>query len=200
MKKWIVILMMAAAMMILLTGCESLGLRKEPTEAQKQVGWLTAELAEEIETEGTVPGSPAAKKLKEGTKAAALYLGPPQTPADSEDFDTIAPMAQYDAQQRPDAFEMADNAFELGIGVTSLLLGTGGFKLVQKLRKLRQKAKAFEQVVKNNELFKRTLTQGQQETFGKCQRNEQPPEQRVLIAEVKAGQQTGTITVNSQNL
>jgi len=197
MKKWIVTLMM---MVILLAGCESMGLRKEPTESQKQLAWLTADLAKEVEAEGTVPGSPAAKKLTEGTKAAAYWYGPPQVPADSDEFDTIAPMAQHDAQQRPDAFEMADSAFDLGIGLLTLLGGGGGLVLVQKLRKWQQKAKGFEQVVKNNELFKGTLSQEQKTEFGTCQKNAQTPEQKVLIAEVKAGQQIGTITVNPANL
>lgn len=171
--------------LLLLAGCQSMGLRNEPTEPMKQTAWLTKEIAEAIEKEGTVAHSPGAKKMVEGAKAAAYYYGLPKTPPDMSQFDTLAPQAQLDAQEKPDPFQVADGVLGLAIAGAALFGGGGAVKVVQKLKTIREKSKAFAQVVKNNELYKEGLSKDQRETFGKYQRNQQTPEQHLLITQAK---------------
>ena len=178
-------ILLMCVILLYMAGCDSLGLRFEPTEPQKQSAWLTADLAKEVESEGTVPGSPAAKRLVEGTKATAYYYGPPKIPANMSQFDTIAPMAQQQAQERPDAWVLADSALELAIGVSVLLGGVYGTKAVKYLSTARQKAKALEQVVMNNELFKFGLSPPQKAEFGNAQQG-QSQTTRALVAEIRA--------------
>lgn len=183
-------ILLMCVILLCVAGCNSLGLRYEPTEPQKQSAWLTADLAKEVESEGTVPGSPAAKRLVEGTKATAYYYGPPKVPADMSQFDTIASMAQRQAQERPDPWALADSALELAIGVSALLGGVYGTKAVKYLSTARQKAKALEQVVVNNELFKSALSPPQRAKFGDAQQR-QSQATRALVAEIKV--KSGTV-------
>jgi len=176
------------AAILVIPGCSE-PLRFGPTEAQKQTAWLTADLARKVDADGTIPGSPASKKLVRGTRAGAYYMGPPKTPADIEQFDTIAPLAEQQAQARPDAWAMADNALELGVGIAAIFGGAGGAALIRRLKILRQKGKALEQVVKGNDLFKTKKGNGTSttENFTSAHNDVQDTETKKLVAILRAG-------------
>ena len=135
-------------------GCQE-PLRLAPSEAQKQTAFLTADIARAIEQNGTDPGSPASKKVVQGTRALSLYMGTPKLPADPDEFETVVAASEQQAYERPDPWKVADHLLELGIGVAAVAGGGGGTIIANKLKKLRQKSKALEEIVKGNELLKK---------------------------------------------
>jgi hypothetical protein len=90
-----------------------------------------------------------------GTATSLAYTGRPTVSPNPDDFDTINEQAQADAELRPDIGETMDSALELGLGIAALIGGAGGLRLTQGLRRTHGKAKAFNEVVSQNELFKK---------------------------------------------
>ena len=160
-------------------GCEE-PLRLAPSEAQKQTAFLTADLAKEVEQKGTDPASPAARKLVQGTRSMAIYMGTPKVPADPDEFETVASEAEQQAYERPDPWKVADHLLELGIGVTAVVGGGTGTVIASKLKKLRQKSKALEEIVKGNELLKKNGGDF------KTAHSKQSPATKALVAEIRA--------------
>jgi hypothetical protein len=114
-------------LLVLLIGCED-GLRFAPSESLKQVAELTHDLAAKINAEGTSPGSPASERVMTGARASLLYMGRPKAPAEIEQFDTVTAQAITDAAKRPDPWQVADSALELGIGIAALFAGAAVLK------------------------------------------------------------------------
>lgn len=141
------------AVLALSAGCTD-AMRFAPTEQQKQTAWLTNDLAKEIESNGTEAGSPAAKKIVQGTTAAALYYGLPKQPADPQEFETVAADATAQSMERPDPWKVADNLLVLGAGIATIIGGVAGQRIASGIGTLRAKAKALEEVVVGNELLK----------------------------------------------
>ncbi len=177
MKAGIVVIMLLAV--LLLGGCEE-PLRLAPSQAQKQTAFLTADIAKAVEQNGTDPASPASKKLVQGTRAMAIYMGTPKVPADPDEFETVVSQAEQQAYERPDPWKIADNLLELGIGVAAIVGGGTGTIVVNRLRKLRQKSKALKEVVMGNELLKENGGD-----FKKAHRA-QSPKTKTIIAEIRA--------------
>ena len=165
--------------LIAIGGCEE-PLRFAPSQAQKQAALLTADIAKAVEQKGTEPASPASKKLVQGTRAMAIYMGTPKMPADPDEFDTVVSQAEQEAFERPDPWKVADHLLELGIGVAAIVGGGTGTVVVNKLKKLRQKSKALEEVVKGNELLKKNGT-----TFKEAH-SKQSPGTKAIVAEIRA--------------
>lgn len=153
MKKIILLTVLLLAVLAVSAGCQN-AVRFAPSEQQKQLAWLTNDLAKSIDATGTDARSPAAKKLVQGTTAAALYYGPPKAPADPDNFETIATAATAQSMERPDPWEVADNFLLLAGGIATVLGGVGGTKVASHIVKLRAKAKALQEVVVGNELLK----------------------------------------------
>ena len=171
-----------------LSGCEeALGLRLSPTEAQKQSSELTYALALKVDREGTEPESPASKKLVSGTAASLTYTGRPKEVPNPDDFETITSAATGDAGKRPDLGKTMDSALEIGLAIAGLFGGVGGVKVAQVLVKAHQKAKAFEEVVSNNDLFKKLAESESLATldlFKKANVSQTPTTQK-LVAEAR---------------
>lgn len=58
------------------------------------------------------------------------------------------------AGRRPDEWEIADSAIDLGIGIFALLGGVYGTKAVRFLESAKTKTQALKEIISGNELFK----------------------------------------------
>lgn len=177
--KTILITALLFVILVVSSGCQD-AIRFAPSEQQKQLAWLTNDLAKGIESTGTDAGSPAIKKLAQGTTATALYYGLPKEPADPKDFEAIATTATEQSMERPDPWEVADNMLLLAGGIATVLGGVGGTKIASGIVKLRAKAKALQEVVVGNELLK---TNGGD--FGKAHMG-QSVKTRTIVAGIRA--------------
>ena len=191
----IIILAIAGIAVLICGGCQdSVGLRFSPTEEIKQNAELTNLLAQKINVDGTDPESPASEKLVVGTATSLAYTGRPAVSPNPDAFDTINEQAQADAELRPDVAETMDAALELGIGIATLLGGVGSVKLVQGLRKIHGKAKAFNEVVSQNDLFKKIASADEVEKFKRAFSG-QTASTRRAVAQVRAEEKTKMVRV-----
>lgn len=178
----------------LLCGCDSL--RFAPGEAQKQNAWLhtrTATIAAEIARDEA-----ASEKLRALTKLSQFqsrpitsYYGLPKEFPQADTAEDIlaesswqlARTALAESAERPDAWQLADNVFELAIGISALLGGMYGTRAVRFLKQARAKSKALQEIIVGNELFKK-----QNETsvaaFKQAQKI-QSSQTRQIVAEMK---------------
>ncbi len=180
---------------LLLAGCDSL--RFAPTEAQKQNAWLhnrTATMAAD-----TARNEAASKKLQALTglsqlqsRAFTSYYGLPKEFPRADTAEEILAqsnfrLAQTALQQsadRPDAWQLADNAFELAIGISALLGGVYGTRAVRFLKQARKKSQALQEIIAGNELFKK-----EHEAYAgefKQAHKDQSPQTRQIVAEMRA--------------
>jgi len=150
----------------LFVGCDSL--RFAPTEVQKQNAWLhnrTAMVAAE-----TARTEAASKKLQALTRLSQLqsraftsYCGLPREFPQANTAEDIlaqsnfqlARIALRESSDRPDAWQLADSAFELAIGISALLGGVYGARSVRFLKQARAKSQALKEIIAGNELFKK---------------------------------------------
>lgn len=151
--KTILIAALMFAVLVVSAGCQD-AIRFAPSQPQKKLAWLSSDLAKSIDATGTDAGSPAIKKLVQGTTATALYYGPPKEPADPQDFEAIAAEATEHSMERPDPWKLADNLLVLGAGIATIVGGVAGQRIASSIGTLRAKAKALQEVVVGNELLK----------------------------------------------
>ncbi|MBW8000639.1 MAG: hypothetical protein FVQ80_01280 [Planctomycetes bacterium] len=177
-----------------LAGCQSL--RFAPSELQKQNAWLcnrtamiTAQTAKEEDSSQKLQGLTKLAELQ--SRAFPAYFGlpkeypPAETAEDvlSQSNFILASRALNDSTARPDGWEMADSAIELGIGLCALLGGAYGLKAAQFLRLAKTKSNALREIVSGNELFKKQNDQFR-ESFKQAHKN-QSPKTRQIVAEMK---------------
>jgi hypothetical protein len=175
-------------------GCDSL--RFAPGERQKQNAWLhnrtAAVAAEAARTEQASPELQALTKLSEAqSRAFTSYCGLPQEYPPAETAQEIlaqsnwqlAEAAQAESAERPDPWQVADSALELGIGIFGLLGGVYGTRAVGFLRTARTKSQALKEIVQGNELFKKQNVS--QAAAFKAAHQLQSPQTRQLVAEMK---------------
>lgn len=178
----------------LLAGCDSL--RFAPSEQQKQNAWLhnrtttiAADTARDEQASGQLQALAEMSELQ--SQAFTSYFGlPKKFPQATCAEDVLAQSNRQLAQtalrqsgERPDAWQVADSALELGIGICALFGGVYGTRAVQFLRDARTKSKALQEIVAGNELFKKN-NQTQVAAFKQAQQN-QSPETRQIVAGVK---------------
>lgn len=186
MKKLMLWAILALGVLVSAGGCEE-ALRFAPSESIKQTAELTNQMARKINTEGIEAQSPASKQMVKGTQVALSYIGRPKEIPEPEQFDIISDQAQQDAEKRPDAWQMADSAIELGIGVCALLGGVYGTRAVKFLKDARTKSKALQEIVDGNELFKKSSEQGTASAFANSHNNAQSIETKKIVADLKLG-------------
>ncbi len=198
MKKIVAILILLCFVSI---GCE--GLRFAPSRAQKQNAWLHNRTA--IITAETARSENTSEKLQALTKLSELqsrpftaYFGLPKEFPQAETAEDIlaqsnwqlARMALTESAERPDAWQLADSAFELAIGVCALLGGVYGTRAVRFLKEARVKSKALKEIIEGNELFKKQafeVPNDKPAVFAfKEAHKDQSPETRQIVAETKA--------------
>jgi hypothetical protein len=178
----------------LLAGCDSL--RFVPSEQQKQNAWLhnrTAIVADEAaRAEDTSEKLQALTGLSElQSRAFTSYFGLPKEFPQARSAEEIlaesnwqlANTAVQQSGDRPDAWQVADSAMELGIGICALLGGVYGTRAVGFLKNARTKSKALQEIITGNELFKKN-NQTQVAAFKQAQQN-QSPETKQIVAQLK---------------
>jgi hypothetical protein len=188
-------LMILIMLCLLLCGCDSL--RFAPGEAQKKNAWLhsrtTAIAAATAEDEAASQKLQALTKLSQlQSRAITSYYGLPKVlpPADTaeqilgESSWQLGQTALVESAERPDAWQVADNALELGIGICALLGGVYGTRAVRFLKQARTRSKALQEIIAGNELFKKQ-NESSIAAFKQAQKL-QSPQTRQIVAEVKA--------------
>jgi hypothetical protein len=190
MKKVIIVLLGC----VLLSGCD--GFRFAAREEQKQnayLHWRVAELAAaQAKAEETSPQLQGLTGLasRQGRAFAADYGMPRELPAadNAEQIlhgsgAAIAATAYQQSMERPDVWQMADGAMNLGIGLAGLLGGAYGIRATQFLKQAREKSKALKEIIEGNELFKQNCPT-QAAAFKDAQAG-QSTETRKIVTEVK---------------
>ncbi|MHC4642765.1 MAG: hypothetical protein ACYS32_14065 [Planctomycetota bacterium] len=170
----------------ILCGCDSL--RFAPGEAQKQNAWLhsrtaaiAAAVAEDESTSQKLQGLTKLSQLQ--SRAITSYYGLPEQIL-SESSWQLGRVALAESMERPDAWQVADNALELGIGICALLGGVYGTRAVRFLKQARTKSKALQEIIAGNELFKKQ-NESSVVAFKEAQKL-QSQQTRQIVAEVKA--------------
>jgi hypothetical protein len=189
------LLSISIVLCLLLCGCESL--RFAPGEAQKQNAWLHSRTA--AIAAATAEDEAASQKLQELTKLSQLqsraitsYYGIPKELPQADTTEQILSesnwqlgrMALVESAERPDAWQVADNALELGIGICALLGGVYGTRAVRFLKQARTKSKALQEIIAGNELFKKN-NDTSIVTFKQAHHN-QSQQTRQIVAEMKS--------------
>jgi hypothetical protein len=191
MKKILAILILSC---LLLAGCDSL--RFAPTEAQKQNAWLhnrtatmAADTAKSENTSGKLQALTGLSQLQ--SRAFTSYCGLPKEFPRADTAEEILAESSFQLAQtalrqsadRPDAWQLADNAFELAIGISALLGGAYGMRAVRFLKHAKLKSKALQEIIAGNELFKKQ-NESSVASFKQAQRL-QSPQTRQIVAQVK---------------
>jgi hypothetical protein len=190
-KKMYVVL----AACVLLSGCDAL--RFGPREEQKQnayLHWRVVELAAaQARTEQVSAQLQGLTGLASQQSRAfvADYGMPNELPAaDSAEQIlsgsgvAIAQTAYQQSVERPDVWQMAGGAIDMGIALAGLLGGAYGVRITQFLKQARDKSKALKEIIEGNELFKQTNPASVQ-AFKDAQK-EQSTQTRKIVTEVKA--------------
>jgi len=189
---------MAAGLMgtliLLVAGCDSL--RFAPSEQQRQNAWLhnrTATVAAETaRAEQTSQELQALTKLSElQSRSFTSYCGLPKEYPQAETTEQIladsnwqiANAALAQSAERPDPWQVADSALDVGIAISALFGGVLGTRAVRFLQDARAKSQALKEIIQGNELFK-TQNARQVEAFKAAQQH-QSPETRQLVTALK---------------
>jgi hypothetical protein len=179
---------------LLTCGCESL--RFAPNEAQKQNAWLHHRTetitAETARAENTSDRLQALSRLGElQSRAFVSYFGLPQQYPQAETAEDVlaesnrqlAETALQSGAARPDGWQVADAALELGIGICALFGGVTGTQAMRFLKNARTKSKALQEIIAGTELFKQQNTESA--AAFKQAHNNQSPETRQLVTQMK---------------
>jgi hypothetical protein len=182
--------------MLFCAGCESI--RFAPNETQKQNAWVhnqtAAIAAQEAQAEQTSEELQDLTRLSEmQSRAFVAYCGLPDeypkadTAEDvlSESNRQLATAAITQSRQRPDAWGVADSAFELGIAIAGLFGGVYATRIGKFLQDAKSKSNALKEIVLANEIFKKTNPDAA-DAFKDAQRN-QSPLTKQIVSEVKSG-------------
>ena len=178
----------------LLGGCDSV--RFAPTEAQKRNAWLhnrTVTVAAECaRAESASEKLQALSGLSElQSRAFVSYCGLPKEFPQAETAEDILAQSSFelargalaDSVVRPDAWDLADSAFELAIGISALLGGVYATRAVRFLKEARAKSKALREIIAGNELLKK---QNEEYTSAfKEAHKSQSPQTRQIVAQMK---------------
>ncbi len=186
------ILILAA---LLLAGCDSLCFALG--EKQKQNAWLHNRTT--VVAADTARQEAASEKLQALTKLSQLqsgaftsYYGLPKKFPQAYTTEEILSQSNFqlvqtalaESVERPDAWQLADNVFELAIGISALLGGVYGTRAVRHLKEARTKSKALKEIIEGNELFKK-----QDNSYAsafKEAHKDQSPQTRQIVAQMKA--------------
>ena len=187
--------LLSLSLLCLLGGCESL--RFAPGEKQKQNAWLHNRTTQVVAQ--TAQAEDASDKLKALTQLSELqsrafisYCGLPEEFPKAETAEDILAQSNWqlagsalaESAERPDAWQMADSALELGIGVCAVLGGVYGTRAVRFLKDTRVKSQALKEIITGNELFKKQNISSAA-AFKTAQAN-QSPQTRQIVTEMKA--------------
>lgn len=186
---------MLLGLCLLFAGCDSL--RFAPSEEQKLNAWLhnrtaiiAAETARSENTSEKLQGLTQLSELQ--SRAFTSYYGLPKEFPQANTAEDILAQSNWqlartaltESAERPDAWQLADSAFELAIGICALLGGVYGTRAVRFLRTVRTKSQALQEIISGNELFKKE--HGPYAGAFKEAHKDQSPQTRQIVAQVKA--------------
>jgi len=178
----------------LLSGCENI--RFAPDQTQKKNAWLhqqTCEYAADAAREKKV--GVELQKLTElsdkQSRAFTAYFGMPEELPQVRSIDDLigeenfelAYSAAESASQRPDGWQVADSAMQLGIAISALLGGVYGTKVAGYIKTAKRKTKALKEIVEGNELFKANNADAA-EAFKQAQ-SVQSGETKIIVSQIK---------------
>ena len=188
-------LSLVAAMMLASAGCDSL--RLAPSEEQKQNAWLhnrtTTVAAETARSEQASAQLQALTRLSElQSRSFTAYCGLPNEYPQAETAEQIlaesswqtANAALAQSAERPDPWQAADSAMEIGIGIAALFGGVLSTRAVKFLQTARTQATALREIIQGNELFKQQNAD-HVAAFKAAQQN-QSAETRQLVTAMKS--------------
>jgi hypothetical protein len=186
--------MVCIVMVFIMSGCGTL--RFAPGEAQKENAWLHGKTAEfAAQTATTEHASDQLQKLTalSATQSQAFvqYYGMPDTMPEanspeavlSEPSQNVSRQASIEAAARPGGWDVADNLFELGLGIAGVFGGVYGTRISTFLADAKQKSQALREIVQGNELFK-TQNPAAADAF-KDAHKDQSTETRQIVAALK---------------
>lgn len=178
----------------LIAGCD--GLRLAPSETQKQNAWLhnrtAAVAAQTARAEDTSQELQALTQLSElQSRSFSSYCGLPKEYPQAESAEQIlaesnwqtATVALAESAERPDPWEVADSAMDVGIGVCALFGGVFGARALRFLQQARTQTKALKEIIQGNELFKKQ--NADQVAAFKAAQEDQSPETRQIVTAMK---------------
>jgi hypothetical protein len=178
-------------------GCDSL--RFAPGEVQKANAYLhhrTAQMAADAardEAASTDLVQLTALSEVQSRAFMADYGLPRELPAAERVEDVLAESSRAIAAdalamsaERPDAWAVADGLLEAGLAVAGILGGAWGIRAVQFIKRTREKSQALREIIRGNELFKRTSADAA-EAF-KAAHKDQSPQTRQIVTELKTEQ------------
>jgi hypothetical protein len=190
MKRYFAIILFA----LFLCGCDTL--RFAPDQEQRQNAWLhnrTAQMAADIadRQEVSEPLKGLTKLSEIQSRAFSAYCGLPEEFPKAETIEDVLVESSFDlarnasasSANRPDLWNLADSAIELGIGIAALFGGIYGVKASTFLKQARFKSDALREVITGNELFK----QNNINSVGafKLAHDSQSPQTRKIVTEIK---------------
>ncbi|MGA2171643.1 MAG: hypothetical protein ABSG82_01340 [Sedimentisphaerales bacterium] len=182
--------------MLFCAGCGEI--RFAPGEAQKQNAWVhnrtAAIVAQEAQTEQASAKLQELTKLSETqSRAFVAYYGLPEEIPQAETAQEVlsesnrqlATTAIEQSKQRPDPWDVAGSALDLGIAIAGLFGGAYATRIAKFLQDAKAKSNALKEIVLANEIFKKTNPDSA-EAFKDAQKN-QSPLTKQLVAEAKTG-------------
>lgn len=188
-------IILTACILLVISGCDSL--RFAPSQVMKQNAWLhnrtMAITAASAKDEGGSEKIQALAQLGEKqSRAFVSYYGLPEElpPADTaeeilaESNFKIAEAATQEGLGRPDEWEVADSAIDLGIGIFALLGGVYGTQIISFLKNAKTKTQALKEIISGNELFKQQNESSV--TAFKQAHADQSTQTRQIVTEMKA--------------
>ena len=187
-------ILLSTSMLLLFAGCDSL--RFAPSQVQKQNAWLhnrtMAITAASAKEEGASGEIQALTQLGEKqSRAFVSYYGLPDELPQADTVDDIltesnikiAEDAIEEGLDRPDEWQVADSAIDLGIGIFALLGGVYGTRAARFLKNAKTKTQALKEIVSGNELFKQQ-NESSISAFKEAHTN-QSPQTRQIVTEMK---------------
>lgn len=188
---WILLLPIA----VFCFGCESL--RFAPDETQKQNAYIHAQatqiaanLAENENTSKTLQDLTSLSS--EQSRAFLAYYGLPcELPAAntaeqilSESNMQICDSAITNASRRPDGWEIANNALDIGIAVAGVLGGAFGIKIASFLKTAQNHSSALREIIEGNQSYI-DKNPNESKAFKSAQKN-QTSQTKTLVTQIKA--------------
>jgi len=185
----VVSILFSIGLLFLTAGCE--GLRFAASEGQKQIALDTYQSALFVDRLGAEPNTSTTARLVGGAKTGMAYIGIPKEPVIS-DYDKTIAQARLDAHKRPKTEQVFDSVGE-GLSLAAELailfgvggVGFGGKKAIDWIRLAQQKSTALQEIVRNNEIFKKQASIEAFNIFKQTQTN-QSPATRQLVTKIKS--------------
>jgi len=190
----VTVVWLALVVVSILVGCDSI--RFAPGQVQKRNAWLhnrtTQMAADTAKAQNSSENLCALTSLSAAQSGAFMadYGLPDKLPHVSTAEDilnqssfALADEALYISSERPNVWEVADSAMDVGIGIAGLLGGVWGLRIAAFLKQTRRKSKALREIVDFNEIFKR-----QSPEFAsafKAAHKAQSPKTKTIVTEIK---------------